>query len=85
MVPGMGHCFDGKGLTNADFVGELDRWVESGKAPEKFNAEKPVNPFVSLAGVQAPPMMTRPHCAYPKKARSLGKGSPNEASSFACR
>lgn len=85
MVPGMGHCFDGKGLTNADFVGELDRWVESGKAPEKFNAEKPVNPFVSLAGVQAPPLMTRPLCAFPKKARYLGKGSPNEASSFACR
>ncbi|GGL36256.1 tannase/feruloyl esterase family alpha/beta hydrolase [Caulobacter rhizosphaerae] len=85
MAPGMGHCFDGKGLTTADFVGELDRWVESGKAPDQIKAEKPVNFLLSLAGVPAPPLMTRPLCAYPKVAHYEGKGSPNEASSFVCR
>jgi feruloyl esterase len=85
MVPGMGHCFDGKGLTNADFVGELDRWVEGGRAPEQIVAEKPVNFLLSLAGIPAPPVMTRPLCAYPKSAQYLGKGSPNEAGSFVCR
>ena len=85
MVPGMGHCFDGKGLTSADFVGELDRWVEGGKAPERIIAEKPVNFILKAAGVEAPPLMTRPLCPFPKAARYLGKGSVNEAASFACR
>lgn len=85
MVPGMGHCFDGKGLTSADFVGELDRWVESGKAPERIVAEKPVNFILKAAGVEAPPLMTRPLCPFPKTAHYLGKGSEKEAANFVCR
>lgn len=85
MVPGMGHCFDGKGLTSADFVGEIDRWVESGKAPERIVAERPLNPLIAMAGIPAKPLMTRPICAWPKVARYDGKGSLDEESSFTCR
>ncbi len=84
MVPGMGHCFDGKGFTSADFVGEMDRWVESGKAPQRIVAEKPVNFLIALAGVPAKPLMTRPLCAWPRVARHDGKGPLDEAGSFTC-
>lgn len=85
MVPGMGHCFDGNGLTTANFVGEIDRWVESGNAPDQIIAERPPNIMLSVLGVSASPVMTRPLCAWPKSARYLGTGSPNEAGSFSCQ
>lgn len=85
MVPGMGHCFDGKGVTSADFVGEMDRWVESGAAPRRIVAERPANFMLALAGVAAKPLMTRPVCAWPKAARYKGEGSLKEATSFECR
>lgn len=84
MVPGMGHCFDGKGFTSADFVGEMDRWVESGTAPQRIVAEKPANSMVALSGVPAKPLMTRPLCAWPKVARYDGTGSLNDEGSFTC-
>lgn len=84
MVPGMGHCFDGKGFTSADFVGEIDKWVEGGKAPEQIVAEKPVNYLFTLAGVPAKPLMTRPLCAWPKVARFDGKGPVGDDKSFTC-
>jgi feruloyl esterase len=84
MVPGMGHCFDGNGFTSADFVGAMDRWVETGKAPEQILAERPVNPMLALAGVAAKPLMTRPLCAWPKAARYNGKGALTDAGSFTC-
>jgi feruloyl esterase len=85
MVPGMGHCFDGNGLTSADFLGEIDHWVESGKPPERIVAEKPVNWLLALANVPAKPIMTRPLCAYPKAARYIGKGSTSDEQNFVCR
>ena len=85
MVPGMGHCFDGNGLTTAEFLGEMDRWIKSGAAPDRIIAERPVNYLLSVVGVSLPPVMTRPLCAWPKTARYLGKGSPSQASSFVCR
>jgi feruloyl esterase len=85
MMPGMGHCFDGKGFTTADFLGEMDRWIETRKPPESIVAEKPVNTLLAIAGVPAEPLMTRPVCAWPKAARYDGKGPLNEASSFTCR
>ena len=85
MVPGMGHCFDGKGLTTADFVGELDRWVDSGAAPDQIIAEKPVNFLLSVAGLSGPPLMTRPVCAWPQAAHYKGEGSGNDAGDFICK
>lgn len=85
MMPGMGHCFDGKGFTNADFVDAMDRWVDAGQAPEHLVAERPANLLFALAGIPAKPLKTRPVCAWPKTAHYLGKGSQDEASSFVCR
>lgn len=84
MVPGMGHCFDGNGFSTADFVGAMDRWVETGQAPQRIIGEKPVNPMVALAGIPAKPLKTRPLCPWPKVARHDGKGSMDDESSFSC-
>lgn len=84
MVPGMGHCFDGNGFTSADFLAAMDHWVESGIGPQRIVAEKPVNYMLSLLGVPAKPLMTRPLCAWPKAARYTGKGSVKDENSFVC-
>ena len=39
-VPGMGHCFGGAGCDAFDKLTELDRLVESGKAPDRIIASK---------------------------------------------
>jgi feruloyl esterase len=85
MMPGMGHCFEGNGPHFADFVGEMDRWEETGVAPERIVAEKPLNYLLAVAGVKTKPLMTRPLCAWPKVAHYNGKGSLNEEQNFACQ
>ena len=76
MVPGMGHCGGGDGVTTFDFVTELDRWVTTGKAPETIPASR-----VQAGKVER----TRPLCAYPKFAVYKGTGDMNDAASFECR
>ena len=34
MIPGMDHCAGGDGASNFDWLGELDKWVETGKGPD---------------------------------------------------
>lgn len=85
MMPGVGHCFDGNGPSSADFVAEMDHWVDSGVAPEKIVAEKPENLLFALAGVPTKALISRPVCTWPKVAHYDGKGSMNLASSFTCR
>ena len=75
MIPGMQHCGGGPGATTFDGVTALERWVEDGNAPERILAEKIVDGSVE---------MTRPLCAYPKKAVYLGKGDTSDAANFAC-
>lgn len=75
MVPGMQHCAGGPGATTFDGVTALERWVEDGEAPERILAEKIVDGSVE---------MTRPLCAYPKKAVYRGKGDTSDAENFAC-
>jgi feruloyl esterase len=53
----------------------LENWVEKGIAPDKVIATH------STAGKVD---RTRPLCAYPAVARYTGKGSIDEAASFAC-
>jgi feruloyl esterase len=36
MVPGMGHCFGGKGGGEMGWLDYLEKWVEGGKAPDKI-------------------------------------------------
>lgn len=85
MVPGMGHCFDGKGFTSAEFVAALDSWIETGNAPDQIVAERPSNPLFALAGLPSRPLMTRPLCNWPKSARYDGIGPIDQAGSYSCR
>ena len=76
MVPGMGHCGGGEGVTAFDFVSELDRWVTTGKAPAVIPASR-----MQAGKVER----TRPLCAYPQFAVYKGKGDINDAASFECK
>ncbi len=95
MVPGLHHCTGGPGPNrfgganqgyspvddaDHDVVRALDRWVETGVAPEQIVATKLVNDD-SKQGVQR----TRPLCAYPKMAKYKGSGSIDKAANFVCR
>jgi len=75
MVPGMGHCGGGDGASTFDMVPALDRWVETGTAPERIPASRVRNGKVDR---------TRPLCAYPRYARYSGTGSMDDAASFIC-
>ena len=89
MVPGMGHCGGGVGANSFgngaspqkdadhDIFSALDRWVETGVAPDKIIATGTVVGDTSK-------VLTRPLCPYPQVARYNGTGDPNDAASFAC-
>jgi feruloyl esterase len=89
VVPGMGHCSGGSGATNFgnggaasptpsadhDVLMALDRWVETGAAPDRIVATR----VVGGAAVR-----TRPLCPHPKKAVYAGAGSTDDAANFRC-
>jgi Tannase and feruloyl esterase len=91
MAPGVNHCGGGPGpgstfaytLANAagpadadhDALAALERWVESGAAPDMF-----VSSHVTDGRVDR----SRPLCAYPKVAQYRGTGDVNQAGSFVC-
>jgi feruloyl esterase len=92
MVPGMGHCGGGIGPNDfgtgplmagaetdpeRDMVTALDRWVESGVAPDHIIG---TGKSISDPGK----VLTRPLCPYPKVARYKGSGDINDAVSFSC-
>lgn len=91
LAPGMAHCEGGTGPTvfgnqgrqapNAsaanDLLMALDQWVEKGVAPDAIVASQ-----VDASGTAT---VTRPLCAYPKKAAYKGSGSTNDARNFECR
>ena len=76
MVPGLEHCFGGRGATQFDSLAALERWVEQGIAPESIEARG--------TNTSAQPI-TRKLCPYPLVARYDGRGDPNRAESFACK
>ena len=76
MVPGMGHCQGGAGPDQVNWMAPLERWRESGKAPERINAARVVANRVE---------MTRPLCPYPQIAQYTGIGSTNDADNFVCK
>jgi feruloyl esterase len=93
MAPGLQHCFVGPGPNSFgqipsgphgdaeyDASSAVERWVESGVAPQKIIATKYVNDLDPAEGVK----MTRPLCPYPQVAGYDGKGNPNDAGSFVC-
>lgn len=88
LVPGMGHCFGGPGVTNIgqwgeampvshenDILMQLVAWTESAKIPQQIIARKP-------AGTTSP-AQERPICAYPAFP-DYRSGDPAKATSFAC-
>ncbi len=93
MAPGMGHCFGGPGpnvFGGSDNPGgpadakhnvllSLQRWVETGHAPDRIIATK----YPEDDQTQ-PPAMTRPLCVFPKVAHYDGSGDTNVATNFSC-
>ena len=90
MVPGMGHCSGGAGpndfgngflsaRTDAahDLLSALEAWVEQDTAPARL-----VGTGKAVHGPTA--TLTRPLCPYPRTARYLGRGNPNQAENFEC-
>ena len=76
MVPGMGHCRGGEGPNTFDLVSALEQWVENGRAPDRIVASHSREGRVDR---------TRPLCPYPQVASYDGRGSIDDAASFACR
>jgi feruloyl esterase len=76
MVPGMAHCGGGPGPNQFNALAAMERWRESGIAPEQIFASHVTNNRVD---------MTRPLCPYPKVAVYKGVGSINDAGNFVCR
>ncbi|MDR0310537.1 MAG: tannase/feruloyl esterase family alpha/beta hydrolase [Acidobacteriota bacterium] len=76
MVPGMGHCSGGPGPDQANFMSAMERWLESGVAPDKITAHR-----VSGNRIE----MSRPLCPYPQTAKFKGTGSTNDAANFECK
>lgn len=87
MVPGMSHCLGGDGPNVFDTLGALNQWVEHGVAPKRLIASKyegVMGDVLAYLGHPEKPVMTRPLCAWPKRAHWNGTGSTNEAASFVC-
>jgi feruloyl esterase len=75
MVPGMNHCAGGPGTDTFDKMGAIERWVETGRAPEQIIASHVKDGKADR---------TRPLCPYPQVARYKGTGSTDDAANFAC-
>jgi len=78
-MPGVGHCTGGlgggPGPSPVDPFLALVKWVEQGVAPDTLLAQ---------GGAGAPATRTRPLCPFPSTAMYVGKGSPDDVSSFVC-
>lgn len=72
MVPGMGHCGGGTGVSDFDGLAALEKWVERNDAPDEIIASNPNTG------------MTRPLCPYPQTAHYKGSGDVNDAANFFC-
>ena len=85
MLPGVGHCAGGTGPDTIDYFSEIDRWADSGQAPEQIIATKFEKPFAAFGLEPGKTLRSRPACAWPKTARYKGAGSTDDAASYVCR
>jgi feruloyl esterase len=76
MMPGVEHCFGGPGASWVNWLDELDKWVETGRAPDQITAY-----FVDE---KMRPAGSRLICPYPQVARYDGEGDTRDVSSFSC-
>jgi feruloyl esterase len=74
MIPGMGHCAGGDGPFVFDAIATIDKWVETGRAPERIVVSNPPDM----------PARTRPICPYPQEAVYSGAGSTDDEKHFRC-
>ena len=83
MVPGMQHCGGGPGPNSfrEPITTALERWVESGTAPDRIVATK----YKMDGNPSSGAMRTRPLCPYPQVAHYNGSGSIDDAANFTCR
>ena len=58
-----------------NWIAALERWRESGIAPDQLSASRITDNRVN---------MTRTICPYPQIAKYSGVGSTNDAANFAC-
>ena len=71
MMPGVLHCFGGKGPSMVDWLGAMEAWEKTGDAPETLTAG-----FPGSGG--------RKLCAWPKTAHFVGDDD-RDPDSFECR
>jgi len=57
LYPGVGHCAGGPGADQVRLLDALERWDDTGRAPDVLIGNKANSP------------LTRPHCAWPNVAR----------------
>jgi feruloyl esterase len=76
MVPGMQHCRGGEGPNQFNVMGALERWRESGTAPDQIIAYHVTGNTVDR---------TRPLCPYPQVAVYSGVGNIDDAANFSCK
>ena len=76
MMPGVEHCFGGPGPSWVNYLEEIDRWVETGEAPDQVTAY--------WLDDNKRPAGSRPVCAYPEVAQYDGEGDTRDVSSFKC-
>jgi feruloyl esterase len=72
----MMHCRGGAGPDQFSMMGVIERWRETGAAPDAI-------PAYHVAANRVD--MSRPLCAYPEVAVYKGSGNPNDAGNFVCR
>jgi hypothetical protein len=99
MAPGVGHCGGGAGPdvfgqspeipaadAKEDILAALDRWSESGQAPESVLARKyeGESPLGGHPPANTKPIASRPLCAYPKVAVYKGTGDAADGNNLAC-
>ena len=71
--PGVTHCQGGPGPDRTDYLTAMDKWLETGKAPEVLPT--------SFRGKDGGRII----CAHPKVVHYKGSGDPNVAESFTCK
>ena len=74
-APGVGHCAGGPGADVLPLLETIERWDETGRAPDV------------LVGTKRDGSLTRPHCAWPKVARYRPTGGgegANHPASWQC-
>ena len=76
MAPGMNHCGGGVGPNQVNWMAALERWRESGVAPDRIDAVRLGTNRVETS---------RPLCPYPQVAVYSGKGTTNDAGNFSCK